>query len=95
MFNISSMSDAAMKLAKDMSQKTEESILEQLNDFVSRGLIEIQLTQPILVRSSDSSKLEIRQGCVLVLKDKEYILDLEDKVKKYEELLLKLKGITL
>lgn len=59
--------------------------MEQLNEFISRGLIIVELTQPTFVHSPDSTKVEIRQSCKLVLKDQEYIQDLERENKALKE----------
>lgn len=79
-----------MKLAAEQSEKV---VLAQLNDFISRGLIVLESTGPLLTRSSDSDKIEMRYACNLVLKDKEYILKLEKENKEMKELLEKLKAV--
>lgn len=71
----------ATDVAENVTRATETAISEQLNEFISRGLITLEFTQPILVRSEMSSKIEIRQQCRLLLKDQEYILKLEEENK--------------
>lgn len=85
--NLTSAANMATEIVDKVAKATEQSILQQLNDFVSRGLIEVQQTVPQFVRSFDSDVVEIRQSVTLVLKDKEYIEKLEAKVKKFEEIL--------
>jgi hypothetical protein len=85
--NLTSAANMATEIADKVAKATEQSILQQLNDFISRGLIEVQQTVPQFVRSFDSDVVEIRQSVTLVLKDKEYIEKLEAKVKKFEEIL--------
>lgn len=83
--------DIASDLAKRVAQATEHSILEQLNDFVSRGLIEIQTTGPTFVQVEDitrpTHRIEVRQTVRLVLKDKDYIVQLEKENAKLKEIL--------
>lgn len=82
------MTDLANQVAQDVAKATEASILEQLNDFVSRGLIEIQITGPTLVQDFMSNKILVQQQCRLVLKDKMYIENLEKENAKLKALIL-------
>jgi hypothetical protein len=91
-FNSFGYNEAASMLMEQTAKATEASILEQLNDFISRGLIEVQTTNLQLVQSADYGKIEIRHAVKLVLKDKEYIEQLEAKVKKYEDIFAALKA---
>lgn len=91
--NLVNADNIASEIADKVAKATEQSILQQLNDFISRGLIEVQQTVPQFVRSFDSDVVEIRQSVTLVLKDKEYIEMLEAKVKKYEEILATLNEV--
>ena len=65
--------------------------MEQLNDLISRRLLVVVMGQPTLVRYENSDRVELRQTCQLVLKDKEYIEKLE---KENTELKEKLDKIT-
>lgn len=67
-------------------KKNEELILEQLNDFVRRGLISIECGPMSLVRDLDQDKISISQTVRLVLKDKEYIEKLELENSQLKEL---------
>lgn len=82
------MTDLANQVAQDVAKATEASILEQLNDFVSRGLIEIQITGPTLVQDFMSNRILVQQQCRLVLKDKMYIENLEKENAKLKQLIL-------
>jgi hypothetical protein len=91
-----------LEYLKDINKKIdmarEESIIRQLSDFVSRGLIEIRIKGKEFVRTIDSSGLEYREVVELVLKDKEYIEKLEKEnaeLKEYKEKITKLleKGV--
>jgi hypothetical protein len=82
----------ASEIAEKAAKQTESMILQQLNDFISRGLIAVQQTVPQFVRSFDSDVVEIRQSVTLVLKDKEYIEKLEAKLKAYEDVFAALKN---
>jgi hypothetical protein len=74
-------------LARKVSEQTEISIMSQLNDFISRGLIEIKKGPSSFVQHIDRADVEYRQTVELVLKDKQYIEQLEDENKKLRELI--------
>lgn len=88
-FNINTGQSLVEKVARESARATEESILDQLNELVSRGLLLVEETKPTLYRSVDSSKITIEKSIRLVLKDQEYIENLESKVKNLEERLEK------
>lgn len=77
------VTDLAYELAHKVAKHTEQEISNQLNDFISRGLILIETTKPVFVEVRENGKygVEVRQGVRLVLKDKEYIEALEQEVK--------------
>lgn len=80
MQNSSVMKDIHSRVA----HHTEQLMLEQLNDFVSRGLI-VSESGPMSFINKQDGSVEIRQTVKLVLKDKEYIERLEHRVKHLEE----------
>jgi len=83
--------DSAMDVAREVSKATEASIVAQLNDFISRGLIEVKMGPMSFVRDSfHGNTVTVSQTCELVLKDKEYIERLENENKKLKELLFKM-----
>jgi len=88
--------DSAEKVAKVVGEAREKSILSQLNDFISRGLIDVQVKGQQFVMAHDSPAIEYREVVELVLKDKEYIEKLEKEnteLKAYvEEIRSLLKG---
>ena len=77
--------ETASGLAKEVAKATESRILEQLNEFVSRGLIVIEQGPVTFVRTVHDDKIELRQTINLKLKDQEYIEMLEAKVKHLSE----------
>lgn len=79
------------EVAYECARQTEESILAQLNDFISRGLIIVEQTGPIFVAEQDSARLSIRHSVNLKLKDKEYILSLERQLEELRTLVAKLR----
>ena len=78
---------------REVYKNSEAVILSQLNDFVSRGLIEIEQTGPILVQSADADTIECRIGVNLILKDKEYIERLEKENADFKALIRRMKEI--
>lgn len=84
---------AAKEIIKESMRQKEIEILSQLNDFISRDLIVVEEGPTTMVRDPLSSKIEIRTSVRLVLKDKEYIEELERENKELKELIEKLKGV--
>lgn len=81
------MNSIVKELAHDIHAATEKEILDQLNDFVSRGLIVIEMTQPVLVQDWNSHVIKVSQKVKLTLKDKEYIEKLEKENQEMKDLL--------
>jgi hypothetical protein len=69
--------NSALEVATKVAKERESLIVSQLNDFISRGLIEVVVKGTQFVRSPDSANIEYRESVELVLKDKEYIENLE------------------
>ena len=91
---MNNMECVVKELTHDIHQATEKAMLDQLNDFVSRGLIVVEMTQPILVQDFNSSEIKIQQQVRLTLKDKEYILKLEKENQEMKDLLDAIKHAT-
>ena len=68
-----------------MASATESTILQQINDFISRGLIVVEVMEPLMMLEPDSDQVVIRQSVRLVLKDKEYVEKLEVENKELKE----------
>jgi len=79
-----SMAKVIEDIQTKMAKATDNMILQQLNEFISRGLIVVETVQPMMVREADSNKITIRQSVRLVLKDQEYIQTLENRVIELE-----------
>jgi len=71
----------ASDIAREVAKQTEAEILTQLNDLVSRGLLILERTEPVLVEE-DNHKFTVRMKVKLTLKDKEYIEKLETENKE-------------
>lgn len=91
--NMSSTQSIVHEIARDIHIATENAILDQLNDFVDRGLIAIEITNPILVQDPFSNKVLIKQQVKLTLKDKEYIEKLEKENQNLKDILSKIKEV--
>lgn len=84
MESINKIIEATLKEA----QKSKNAILEnQLSDLVSRGLLVIEEKAPVMIQDPNSPGVRIEQAVRLVLKDMEYIKELEAKVAHYEKIL--------
>lgn len=81
------------EISRDIQEQTEALILEQLNDLVSRGLLVIESSQPILVRDMSNNKIKISQSVRLTLKDKEYIETLEVENRRLKDILSKIQEV--
>lgn len=81
------MQTVVKEIARDIHQATEKAMLDQLNDFVKRGLIVVEMTQPVLVQDLHTPEIRIQQYVKLTLKDKEYIEKLEKENQEMKDLL--------
>jgi hypothetical protein len=86
----------AQQLAHEVAKQTESLILEQLNDFISRGLICVEQVGPTFVQVvnplNSRNTVSIQQSVRLVLKDKEYVEKLEKENKELRDILAKLRS---
>lgn len=76
------------ELADKTAKATEACILAQLNDFIKRGLIDIEATQPTFVMDALTNEVQVRRTVKLHLRDKAYIERLEKEnaeLKQFKE----------
>jgi hypothetical protein len=78
---------------KSLYKQKDSLILESLNELVSRGLLEVQETEPVLVQDCVTDTIRLSQKVKLVLKDQEYIEKLEKRNKELEDALEQIKKI--
>ena len=81
-----------ISLSEKVAAETEKEIISQLNDFISRNLIEIQTGPLTFVQSMQTSTVEVRRSVKLVLKDKEYVEKLEKENSELKDLIAKIKA---
>ena len=77
---------------KDVAKETETIILSQLNEFVARGLLIVERTDPMIVADHMSPKLMIKCSVVLKIKDQEYIESLERQIEEFRKLVSDLRS---
>lgn len=73
------------EVGHEISKQTENSILNQLNDFIKKDLIVLKKGPMSFVQDRDSHTVKIEQTVELCLKDKEYIVKLEEENKILKE----------
>lgn len=96
-------SEILQKVAKEAAKQENEILTSQLNEFISRGLLVVEVTQPMLVTSFEVNEnnpgyeVRIERGVRLVLKDQEYIeklerenTELKNKLNEVKKLLVQL-----
>lgn len=81
------------QLNTELLFQKEQILMEQLNELISRDLLVVEETEPVLVREFNSNKVSLKQSVRLTLKDKEYIIKLEDENKQLKETLAKFKEL--
>ena len=79
------MNTVAKKVYEEAAKQTESILMSQLNELISRGLLVVEETQPMLIQSyqtAESPGVEVRieKGVRLVLKDQEYVKSLEQQI---------------
>lgn len=83
-------------IMNNLLEQKEEYIKTALIELISRDLIVIEQTQPILIRSTDSQgkeEFKLQQGVRFVPKEFEYIKKLEAENKELKEKLEAILGI--
>lgn len=72
------------ELMTDLLKQKESIVLEQLNELISRGILVVEETQPVLVRdaypftsSGEPSRVRLQQSVRLTFKGHEYVERLE------------------
>jgi len=92
------MIDATNKMLQevitDIAKQQENLILEQLGELITRGLLVVEKTEPVLTggweRDRDKYTVKLEQKIRLVLKDQEYIEKLEAENAEYKDLIKRL-----
>ncbi len=89
--------ETASQLAHQVEEQVQEKIIQQLNWFIQRGLIEIKRGEAIFTTEADptNGKYFVRYSSTaeLVLKDKEYIEKLEAENRGMKLVIEKLKSV--
>lgn len=78
------------EITKALSLQKDNIILNQLSDLVSRGLLVVEETQPVLVKEDHSDNIILKQQVRLTLKNIEYIEKLEKENSELKLLLSKM-----
>lgn len=74
--------DELRNVVESLAYQKEKMILEQLGDLVSKGFLVIEQGPLRLAQLQHKDELMVVQDVKLVLKDQEYIKELEEKVAK-------------
>ena len=72
-------------IAKELAKQSETILLDQLNEFISRGLIVVHHGPTGFVHDPYTNKVTIQSSVKLVLKDQDYIEQLEKENKALKE----------
>lgn len=87
------MTEQASDLMKRVAKATELSILEQMNEFVKRGLIVIEQVGPTLYEDpTQPYTLKVHTSVKLKLKEQEYIEKLERENQFYKDQIAEIKS---
>lgn len=77
-----------------LQEKEESVLLSQLSELISRNILIIEKTEPVIVKDDDPNfpnRLHIKQSIRLVSREMEYIRKLESQIKRLEDELQELK----
>lgn len=75
--------DELNRAMAQITEKRESYLLEQLGELVTKGLILIESTEPVLVESD--GKFEIRSAVRLVLRDREIIEEMRTERDEWKQ----------
>lgn len=81
----SSPNSLVAEVSREAAKQTESLIMEQLNELISRGLLVIEMTKPMIVHDQNTAKICLHQGVRLLLKDQEYVEKLENENRAMKE----------
>lgn len=82
------MTISASYIAEQTARATENEIMKQLNELISRGLLDIEMTGPLLTKDMLTNEIRVSQSVKLHLRDKAYIERLEKEnaeLKQFKE----------
>lgn len=82
-------------VTKELFKQKDDLILTSLNDLISRDLLVIEEGPMTLTRDEASNKVVLSQQVRLVLKDKEYIENLETENNKMRNELKEIKDLII
>ena len=71
------MINSLSTMTEELAKQSQDIILEQLNDLISRNLLVVEQGPLQLIQEYNSNTIKVAQNVKLVLKDKEYIEKLE------------------
>jgi hypothetical protein len=83
--HVTSILDQTLELAKSAAESRQAAIVEQLNEFILRGLIVVEVKGGSLYKLPHSNTIEYRETVKLVLKDQEYIETLEAEIAQLKQ----------
>ncbi len=78
---------------KDLLNQQQNIILDQLNGLITKDLLLVEQTEPVLVMDGATNKITLQQSIKLVLRDKSYIETLETENKLLKDRLNKIQEI--
>jgi hypothetical protein len=87
-----SLNNKVFEISKELMKQKEKVIMEQLNDLVSKKLLVIQETEPVLIQCPMSYNIKLEQKVRLVVQDSEYIEKLEKENKNLKDKLEKIES---
>lgn len=85
----------SQRLITDLSEKQNQSVISQIQELVSEGVLEIEVTPAELIKdeSLDGYKIQLRQGIKVVPKEKELIAKLKQENKQLKSIIEEIKEL--
>jgi hypothetical protein len=73
------------KIVKTHSSAVEETILDGLNELIKRGLLKIEVGNPVLVTSPEDDSIHVQNTVRIVCSQQEQLDSLQSENKKLKE----------
>lgn len=95
---LGSLDEKITEITREVISQRDAIIFEQLQELISRGLLEIREEEPVMIRveadfqNPGRDRIMLKQRVKLILKNQEYVEKLEAENKQLKERIARIEG---
>ena len=95
---LGSLDEKITEITREVISQRDAIIFEQLQELISRGLLEIREEEPVMIRveadfqNPGRDRIMLEQRVKLILKNQEYVEKLEAENKQLKERIARIEG---